>query len=204
MKLGSLSAKYESNGNPATVSTGWGDAGGVSYGIYQLASNTGSAQSFVNWLLNKGHYCGNILNKHQSGTREFSAAWIFCAENYLDFGDLQHDYIEWAYYLPAVAALRRAYFNIENHTDVMKDVVWSRAVQYGTGYIVEMFETACKSLGYPNLSYVDAPNFDANMIRAIYLDVCKTSEWTGGSPSLRAGLYARFKNECRDALARLA
>lgn len=203
MKLGSLSAKYESNGNPGTVSTGWGDAGGVSYGTYQLASNTGSVRSFINWLRNQGHSCANILGQHQPGSREFSSAWKFCAENYPDFGDLQHDYIEYAYYQPAVIALRKAYFNIENHHEVMKDVVWSRAVQYGTGYIVEMFEDACKSLGHPNLSYIDAPNFDADMIRAIYINVCKTPEWTGGSPSLRSGLYARFENECRDALSRL-
>ena len=203
MTLGSLSAKYESNGNPGTVSTGYGDAGGVSYGTYQLSSAMGAAQSFVNWLLNQGHYCGTILSKWRPGAREFSADWRFCAANYPEFGDLQHDYIKYAYYDPAVAKLRRAYFNIEKHHEVMRDVIWSRAVQYGTGYIVEMFEDACKSLGYPNLSYVDAPNFDAEMIKAIYLNVCKTPEWTSGSPSLRSGLYARFENECADALARL-
>lgn len=201
--LGKLSGVYESNGDPGCISSGAGDAGGVSYGTYQLATNTGSVDRFVRWLNDSHHPAGMVLSGKRAGSREFSAAWKFCAENLADFGDIQHEYIRHLYYDPAVTALRDAYWHLENHHEVMKDVVWSRAVQYGTGYIVEMFETAAKRLGYPNLSYVDAPDFDAAMIRAIYLEVCKTPEWTGGSPALRAGLYARFENECSDALARL-
>ena len=203
MKLGSLSARYESNGDPATVSTGFGDAGGVSYGTYQLASNTGSVKRFIDWASREGHPAAAILSRNQPGTSAFSADWVSCAKSYDDFGDLQHNYIKYAYYDPAVALLRKAHFNIEKHHEVMQDVVWSRAVQYGTGYIVEMFEDACEAMGYPNLSYIDAANFDAGLIRAIYLEVCSTEEWTSGSPSLRKGLYARFANECKDALARL-
>ena len=69
--------------------------------------------------------------------------------------------------------------------------------------ILEMFITACNKLGYPNLSYVDAKEYDKRMIKAIYLDVCSTSEWTSGSPTLRQGLYRRFNSECADALAKL-
>jgi hypothetical protein len=202
MRLGELSAKYESNGDPGTVSTGYGDAGGVSYGTYQLSSAAGSAASFVRWLRNQNNPAGNILGQHEPGSREFSAAWKYCAANITEFGDLQHDYIKYAYYDTAVEALRVEGFNVENHHPVMADVIWSRAVQYGS-YIVEMFETACLVLGYPNLSYVDAPSFDADMIRIIYLDVCRTPEWTNGSPALRDGLYSRFESEYADALARL-
>jgi hypothetical protein len=201
--LGDLSSKYESNGDPATVSSGWGDAGGVSYGCYQLASNTGSADSFVRWLRNNNHPAGNILGQHTPGSREFSAAWVYCAKNIADFGYAQHNYIAYAYFEPAVELLAEAGFHIENHQPIMADVVWSRAVQYGTGYIVEMFEDAVHSLGYENLSYVDAPRFDADMIKAVYLNVCMTEEWTNGSPALREGLYNRFQNECDDALIML-
>ena len=47
MALGDLSALYESNGDPGCVSTGYGDLGGISYGAYQLASNTGSVEEFI-------------------------------------------------------------------------------------------------------------------------------------------------------------
>ena len=85
----------------------------------------------------------------------------------------------------------------------MKDVVWSRAVQYGAGNIGEMFAEACEKLGYPNLSYVDDSSFDADMIKAIYLKVCSTPAWTNGSPALRQGLYSRFERECSEALERI-
>lgn len=85
----------------------------------------------------------------------------------------------------------------------MKDVIWSRAVQYGPGRVLEMFLEAVAHMGYPNLSYIDAPNFDRDMITNVYLKVCRTKEWTSGSPSLRKGLYNRFENECNDALTAL-
>jgi hypothetical protein len=53
------------------------------------------------------------------------------------------------------------------------------------------------------MTYVDDKWFDKAMIKAIYLDVCSTDEWTSGSPSLRFGLYRRFKQECEDALSKL-
>lgn len=37
-EFGWLSAKYESDGDAGTVSNGWGDPGGKSYGIYQRSS----------------------------------------------------------------------------------------------------------------------------------------------------------------------
>jgi len=41
MRLGDLSSKYETGGNgPTTVSSGKGDAGGVSYGSYQMIAAT--------------------------------------------------------------------------------------------------------------------------------------------------------------------
>src|SRR5262245_57825353 len=49
-QLGTLSRKYESNGNPGLVSSGRGDHGGRSYGAYQFSSKTGSARDFTNWL----------------------------------------------------------------------------------------------------------------------------------------------------------
>ena len=203
--LGDLSARYESNGDPGIISNDYGDAGGVSYGCYQLATNTGSVHSFVRYLNEIGHSYGQALGQYEPGSDEFSAEWQSIAS--IDpggFAQLQHDYIQYAYYEPAIEALRGAGFNIENHSEAMQDVIWSRAVQYGTGNIVEMFEDAVHSLGWPNLSYVDAKRFDADMIQAIYLNVCSTPEWTNGSPSLRVGLYSRFQNECNDALGMLA
>lgn len=214
--LGDLSAKYESSGSPATISPGEGDPGGKSYGLYQLASRMGSVRSFFDWAirLSASETYANYartLSQFPIASADFDCAWREIARIDEDgFARMQHDYICYAYYLPAVEALRSVGFDADKHTHVMQDVIWSRAVQYGTGNIVEMFETACHRMyneasddysGYPNLSYVDDARFDYDLISAIYLAVCKTPEWT--TPSCRRGLYDRFENECADALAML-
>ena len=205
--LGDLSKKYESNGNPGTISSGYDDAGGKSYGMYQMASapNIEVVQSYVKWLQKKNYWFGENLAEHPAGSIAFDEAWRWLAysANSEDFAKSQHDYIKEAYYDTAVHFLEQAMYHPEKHTDTMKDVIWSRAVQYGAGYIVEMFESAALSLGYPNLSYVDDKSFDEEIIKAIYLNVCMTEEWINGSPALRPGLYSRFKAECNDALERL-
>lgn len=207
MALGDLSKKYESNGDPGCISSGWGDAGGKSYGMYQLASNTGSVESYIKWLRKSGYWFADKLAEHPVGSIAFDDVWRYLAAsgNRGDFEKSQHDFIKAMYYDRAVAALARAMYHVEDkHSDVMKDVIWSRAVQYGAGQIVEMFEAAALSIGYPNLSYVDDESFDVQMIEAIYMNVCSTPEWTNGSLALREGLYRRFRNECADALERLS
>lgn len=214
--LGDLSARYESSGDPGNISSGVDDPGGKSYGCYQLASNAGSVGSFLSWAVNDSGnpvyaQYGAALAEYEVRSEEFDSKWREISS--LDggtFGKMQHDYICYAYYLPAVAMLREAGFDADKHSAAMQDVIWSRAVQYGCGQIVEMFEDAVHrmynagaddSSGYPNLSYVDDAQFDYDLIRSIYLNVCKTEEWTAAS--CRYGLYRRFDAECGDALAML-
>lgn len=203
--LGELSSVYESNGDWGAISSGEDDYGGKSYGAYQLASNPGTVQRYINWLRKEGYWFADNLDQYEIGSAEFDGAWSWLADpangNLDDFAKSQHDFIKYSHYDPAVEDLAANGFHIENHAEVMKDVVWSRAVQYGPGLIVEMFEDAVQAVGYPYLSYVDAESFDERMIRAIYLDVCGSYEWNSG-PS-RQALLNRFQSECNDALARL-
>lgn len=203
--LGELSAKYESNGDPGSVSSGWGDAGGVSYGAYQFSSAMGVAADFVGWLIRQGYsHSRTLASAGAPGSPFFSQAWAYVAEiDYDGFLAAQHEYVKQYYYDTAVQYLQRAGFDAEKHSAAMQDVIWSRAVQYGAGAVVEMFTAAAAQLGHPNLSYVDHFAFDHDLIRAIYLDVCTTPEWTNGSPALREGLYSRFQSECNDALEML-
>ena len=46
--LGTLSASYEASG-PGTISSGNGDAGGKSYGSFQLSSANGKPKDFFEW-----------------------------------------------------------------------------------------------------------------------------------------------------------
>lgn len=202
--LGDLSKKYESNGDPAAISTGIGDLGGKSYGMYQMSSNLGVVEGFLKWAHNRGYGFAFELERYVAGSKDFDRRWKFYERKFpASFKEAQHQFVKERYYDIAAKLLNEAMYDLDNHTEVMQDVVWSRAVQYGPYQIVEMFTEACKSLGYPNLSYVDDRAFDYNMIEAVYQNVCKTEEWTNGSPALREGLYARFDAECAEALARV-
>ncbi len=208
--LGELSSKYESNGDIGCISSGYGDPGGKSYGEYQLSSNAGSLQAFVRWCQSQGYSFADKLASYELCSNDFDKTWEDIAEYHPDeFREAQHEYIKYAYYDPAIRELADNYFHIENHAEVMKDVVWSRSVQYGPGEIINMFTEACRTMynkadddysGYPNMSYIDDPQYDYDFIVAIY-NVCKTPEWN--STSLRESLNNRFNSECHDALERL-
>lgn len=201
--LGNLSARWESNGDPGRVSRGDGDLGGPSFGAYQFAWNYGVPQAFCQWLVDTGYEYGTYLLDNSYDVDVLKEAWRYVAQvDFQNFYNKQHEYTKAQYYDVAVEALRQAGFNAEKHSQVMQDVIWSRAVQYNH-YIIEMFEEAClNKLGYPNLSYIDDISFDAAMIAAIY-EICSTPEWTNGSPSQRYGLYSRFSQEKYEALRKL-
>jgi hypothetical protein len=138
--LGSLSAKWESGHlGPGAISSGYGDPGGASYGLFQLSSNTGTLQDYLN---SEGLEYMPILKKHTPGTREFNQNWKMLAD--LDkkiFSKTQYDFINRTHY-------RRFCRKIENHfqldinefSSVIKDVIWSTAVQHGPANTV--FENA--------------------------------------------------------------
>ena len=145
---------------------------------------------------NSSHGCRGSLTH---SARPFPALiwhrmWKSVAQQYPDdFLAAQHDYIKAAYYDPSVSALAAAGWHIENHAAIMQDVIWSRAVQFGVGNIVDMWNESCSDMGYPNLSYIDAQNFDHDLIVQIY-QTCIS--WNGS-------LSNRFISERADALAAL-
>lgn len=197
--LGDLSARYESNGNCGCISNNPGDAGGKSYGMYQFASKPGTLQDYCMWLVQKGYWFGKELRKYQLCSKDFDAAWKWLAQtNTKDFAASQHEYIKSKFYDIAIKSLFANNFHIEKHVEILKDVVWSRAVQYGPYRISKMFLEACKYMGYPNLSYIDDRKFDKDLIKAIYLQVCSSYEWNHGA--YKESLNQRFKMECQQAL----
>lgn len=210
MALGDLSASYESNGNPSCVSTGAGDLGGISYGAYQLASNVGSVDAFIEWGINYGGFYtnyANSLNQYEVNSDGFIDEWKSLAnDDYSGFLQMQHDYIKSEYYDKACRYLANEGFHADNHSDALKDVIWSRAVQYGPGNVVDLFNEALRYVpGYTNewnLSWVDALRFDYDLIVGVY-ESNKTDEWISDSLSedVYEGVYNRMEEEKQEALA---
>lgn len=130
-RLGALSERYESGGRgPGTVSGGQGDPGGVSYGLYQIASRTGTAARF---LSGEGARWAAELGL-EPGSPAFSAAWKAIAAREAEaFAEAQHAFIERSHYRPAIAAVRAATgFDIDQRPDALRDAAWSAAVQHGS------------------------------------------------------------------------
>jgi murein DD-endopeptidase MepM/ murein hydrolase activator NlpD len=204
LKYDILSHKYESNGDPGCVSDGAGDAGGVSYGLYQLASRTGPVKEFVEFCVSSGYPGGSTLAAAgKPGSDSFSEAWKQVAtQDATGFGDIQYKFMLEHFFQPAVTQAASAGIDLNKHSDALKCVVWSAAVQYSPYHTRELFQDAATILGQPT-SALDDVKCDSDLIQAIY-QVRASDEWTSGSPSLRPGLRARFENECNDALTLLS
>ena len=198
-KLGELSAKYESNGEPGTISTGIGDIGGKSYGAWQLASNMGSVDKFLNFLKTNNAYYYNELSaaKQADGNTfgtNFDNTWRNIAKNDRNgFLELQRQYIKITYYDVSAASLLKNYnFNIEEHSWALKNVLWSTAVQHGANGAVNIFKT------------VGLDKNDRDLIIAIYDERSKVDKYFySSSKEVQAAVKKRFENEKNDALKML-
>ena len=139
--LGSLSARYESNGNPATIGNS-GDIGGTSYGAYQFASAYGVPMHFANWCVSSGQGV-NVGNRLQAAyaadgntySTNFNNTWrAIAAEDAYGFLLLQHNYTKATIYDPMVSRVESAFFGmrVSDYSYALQNVIWSRAVQHGS------------------------------------------------------------------------
>ncbi|KNY28095.1 VWA domain-containing protein [Pseudobacteroides cellulosolvens] len=153
--IGILSEKYESRGagGAACIANNPQDAGGKSYGAWQLASKTGSLDAFLKWL--RDDLASNNNDSLQSVAESvygklsdakaldngfgnnFDAAWKEIALNgYQDFLEIQSRYIKLKYYDRADAALKNYYgFDISQRSRALRSVLFSTSVQHGTGVV---------------------------------------------------------------------
>ncbi len=188
--LGSLSAKYESSGNPGTIANTKGDLGGKSYGTYQLTVNSGHAQKFANQY-------GGALKGLKVGTAAFDTAWKKEAEKNPDkFKQAQHQYIANAHYVPALNAFS-AVTGIKQ-VDLMpiavRNMIWSIGVQHGAGGARNIFKN----------SGVKSSDSWETMIKKIYGERSKVNTYFKSSPqNIKDSVYNRFQKEMNDALKQL-
>ena len=217
----SIARKYESSGDPASISSGEGDLGGVSYGMYQFASNLGIVDAFVDWLCNYpksdlAKYGQALRNAGKVNSKSFKATWKELGTvDPGNFGQLQDEYVAKQYLDTVTDNLEEDDYYLARHSTAMQAVAFSRSIQNGPSGAMELFELACTKLGHPNLSYVDDRYFDRAMITAIYdvlIAECDAAEededgvyrspegFCNGSEDVIAGLRNRFVHEQADAL----
>lgn len=126
--LGKTSERYESGGRgPGVVSTGKGDYGGASYGCYQLSSNLGVVQLYIQSSKYKDLFEGLL-----PATPQFNSAWKNVAANDPEgFREEQHRFIKETHYDIQIERLKSKGLLIEHNRAAVHDLVWSTAVQFG-------------------------------------------------------------------------
>ncbi|HST37730.1 MAG TPA: M23 family metallopeptidase [Allosphingosinicella sp.] len=129
--LGSISEVYESGKRgPGTVSSGKGDPGGVSYGVYQLSSN---AKTLTAFMKAEGKKWAAEFGGAAEGGAAFSSTWEKIAKREPDdFRAAQHAFIERTHYQPAVAAVVKSNgLDLDSRHDAVREATWSVSVQHG-------------------------------------------------------------------------
>lgn len=193
-RLGLTSSRYESGGRgPATISTGRGDAGGVSYGEYQLSSKAGTLQAY----LAQSRYGARFVGL-KPATRAFDALWLRLARAEPGFAQEQHDFIGRTHYDAQVQRLRDAGIDLSNAGRAVQDLLWSTAVQYGALTLSILTKALRTAFG----ATVDATALtDAQIVTAIQdYKLAHVDTLFARSKPLWPGLRRRIVDEKRDLL----
>lgn len=220
--LGTLSSHYETGGRGSiTVSGGAGDAGGVSYGAYQMTSqrkiknpdgsftviNGGTVKNFVNW---NGMPWTSEFSGLTPGSAAFTSKWKELVETKgQEFVDVEHEFIKVSHFdIQIQKIITDAGIDLRYHSHTINDVVWSTAVQQGPG--ASIIVKAIDGLGIP---HEETKAYDEKLIDAIYNErgrkiVGGTSDgqlyyFSKNSIAVQQGVADRFVSEKAKAQGRL-
>ena len=205
-KLGSLSMEFETGGRgSATVSTGVGDAGGVSYGSYQMTSTPdgGTVTQFVQSA--QFPWCSEFVSL-SAGTKEFTDNWKNVVNKNIErFKEIEHQFIKKTHYDPLVEKVKRENnLDANEHSKALKNVVWSTAVQHGknTGIIVI-------AINNTKAPIEKTSTYDEKLIKEIYLERGRKKSdgklvyFSRNAQNVQDGVTARYKKELPKALEEL-
>ncbi len=204
--LGDLSRRYESRGLPAAI--GYDTNGGWSFGLYQIASNTGAMGSYLRFLRRDGRFlpfagaldAAGGESAARRGELNFQTTWKRLAED-AEFSRAQHDFIQSTHYDPFVRKVRddtQGGLDVTKRSHALNDVAWSISVQHGSA------ATNLMTLPWSSLSSGERHN-DRKLIERVYAERMRVDIYfKKSSAKVRAAVRARFEAELKDALAMLA
>lgn len=226
MDIGYLSAKYEANANPGTISGGTGDLGGASYGAYQFNSRDDIVTDFINWVIDNvpeplRNYAV-VLKNEGIYSEGFDTTWKQIASADREgFLSIQSLYAIQMYFEPAAAnLLDETGADIKKRTQALQSVLMSRAIQYSSYWMPELFAHGVK---FAKANYGDAlddvtgvddcPDYYliSGIYDYLYQDACNVSQtasglyhspddWSNGSYDVIDGLKNRYISEKLDAV----
>jgi hypothetical protein len=177
---------------PATISTGQGDKGGVSYGEYQLSSKAETAEEFLDQSAYKNDFSGLT-----PATEDFNKKWVEMSAH-PDFVQAQHDFIKKSHYEPLVSSLKHSGVDLSDRGPAVQDAMWSTAVQYrNLGEKVFVHGLEAKFGKHPDLTHVT----DAQIIEAVQdYKIAHVETLFSSSQTQWDSLRDRAKNEKADLM----
>ena len=140
-----FSDEVGSDGDGSYVSLGTGDYGGISYGLYQFSTTTGSAKDFVNWSKDSDYpeiyKIFQDAGNPKAGTPAFGKAWKKC------YRELEGKFEEAQTEFAMGELINPGYEKVKKETgiDLKKsrartEFLISTANQFGRGGIVTLFK----------------------------------------------------------------
>ncbi len=194
--LGELSAKYES-AKDGISAIGYDRVGGTSYGKYQIASNVGTFDQFVNFASKEAPEIAAKLRsggEANTGSRfgKMPKIWREIAQEQPEkFNELQEKFIKKTHYDPTINALKDK--GIEIESDTIKQVVWSTAVHHGSGGAKNILDKAIESVG------LDKPK---DFIEKVY--ALRATKFSSSTQEVQQAVQNRLISEKNIALAQIS
>lgn len=197
--LGKLSARFES-GSDGIAAVGYDRNGGTSYGKYQIASRVGSMNSFLAFLDNEAPDLSKRLRQAGpantgSRTGKMPSEWKAIAKEQPErFEQLQEAYIHESHYKPALEAIsQKTGLDSSKLSGVMREVIWSTAVQHGPAGASRIFAQADGMSGNS-----ESAGYERKLITNVYN--LRAGQFGSSSSQVREAVKNRFRQEKQMAL----
>jgi hypothetical protein len=201
-RAGLLSAQYESNNEIDCI--GYDRCGGTSYGQFQIASKTGTMDSFIKFLEGAAPDIANRLKAAGPAdtggkTGRMPAVWKeLAAKDPQRFEALQHEFIRITNYAPAAKSIvLTTGVDVTKRSYALREVLWSTAVQHGPGGAERIFSRAMDKAE----ASASSQDFDKALIEEVYR--IRGQKFFRHTKRVREAVQSRFKDEKSTALALL-
>lgn len=196
-----LSAKFESGGDVAAI--GWDRTGGTSYGLYQIATKTGTFDRFMEYLDTAAPEWAERLRNAgpaDTGSTQGKAVdeWRSIAREEPErFSSMQHEFIEKTHFQPAVERIMASIgIDVTAGGRALEEVLWSTSVQHGAAGSTDIF---IKAAGEALNS--EEP-YDVALIKEVYKE--REKRFGSSDERVQQAVRDRFQAEEREALALLS
>lgn len=205
--IGTLSGRFES-GSDGIAAIGYDKTGGTSYGKYQIASRTGTMDSFISFLDKNAPELAQELKQAgpaNTGSKNgaMPEAWkTIAAREPEKFETLQHNFIMQQHFEPAMAKLANLTgLDQSKLSNTMQEVLFSTAVQHGPSGAGRILARAFERVGMDNFNTTNttkAAKAEEMVIKQVY--TIRSGQFQSSTSQVQAAVKSRLQTEMQMAL----